>query len=247
MVITEALALGHDIMLIIADKLMRSPLLLLKQQGSIFPCEYCWLRSTVIDFPYQGGTKARHVYLFNNSCVPKTKADVQAHLEGLENKTEMQRKGYTGVSSLYSVPNFNTVIAVCCEYMHSMCLGCLKKLLALTFDLGAVNGVVKCHLRVAQANISVLNTCLAKAKSLSEFNRRLRIIDFANIKAEELRNLGLAYGLFIVLKLPSGGGLSEIWKRFIFLFIAYVCLSDDELSALRSQFDLRAFALQFEK
>ena len=247
MVVKQIRDLGHKLYLIVADKPMRACILQQKQQGSPFPCEYCWLRSTVRDYPYKDRTRARHVYLYDQSCVPKTKANVVEHLRQMEGMTELQCKGYVGYSFLFNIPDFDPIIGVCAEYMHSICLGCIKKLLALTFNLGNVGGVVQRHLRVAQVDVAVLNNALATVHSVSEFNRRVRALDFANVKGEELRNFGLVYGFVIIVNLPGNGELAEIWKRFMFIFRAYVCLSDEELTKLKNKFDLRAFTLQFEK
>lgn len=60
-------------------------------------------------------------------------------LERIENGEELcldELKGIVGRSVLLDIPEFNYVYDAPAEYMHLTCLGVIKRLILLTFDVG---------------------------------------------------------------------------------------------------------------
>jgi hypothetical protein len=62
--------------------------------------------------------------------------------------------------------------------MHNVCLGVVKLLFTLTFDVGQSR--IK---RVRRIKVTELNERISTVKTPSEFSRRSRTIDYSNYKA----------------------------------------------------------------
>ena len=89
---------------------------------------------------------------------------------------------------MFDIPDFDIINDVPNEYMHNVCLGVVKLLFLLTFDVGVsrIKGIR--HQIVTQ-----LSEKLLAVKNPSEFSRRTQIIDFANFKAQEWQNFFLFF------------------------------------------------------
>ena len=96
------------------------------------------------------------------------------------------RKGINGVSELYNYPGFDYINSIPTEYMHSICIGLVKRLLELTFNVG------KNRYRITTRKLSPpakYNYEMKSQKVPREFSRRSRNLDFGVLKAQEMRNI----------------------------------------------------------
>lgn len=69
----------------------------------------------------------------------RSRQTIDMIIEKLKRNEELsidEAKGFVGISVFLDVPDFNFVYDSPCEYMHCACLGVVKRLLMLTFDVG---------------------------------------------------------------------------------------------------------------
>ena len=120
---------------------------------------------------------------------PRTRNSILNIVERIENNEKLsldEEKGVVGRSLLLDLPDFNYVYDAPAEYLHSGCLGVVKKLTELTFDVG------ENRTRVTKRKLSstkTFNELMLKTKVFKEFPRRARRLDFAVFKGQEFRNL----------------------------------------------------------
>ena len=79
--------------------------------------------------------------------------------------------------------------------MHLTCLGVVKRLISLTFNVGeSRKRVTKRKL----SEVSDFNKMISTEQVVREFSRRLRNMDFGVMKAQEFRNIILFYFILVV-------------------------------------------------
>lgn len=100
--------------------------------------------------------------------------------------------------------------------MHNVCLGVVKLLFLLTFDVGVsrIKGI-------RRQKVTQLSEKLLTVKNPSEFSRRTRIIDFANFKAQEWRNLILFYFPLVISSIQERKNEKQLWLLLAFIVRAY--------------------------
>ena len=101
-----------------------------------------------------------------------------------------EAKGIRGRSPFLAIPYFNIVKHMPCEYLHSTCLGVCKRLVELTFQVGA-NRHRNTKRKLSSA--ASFNLEMAKIKVVHEFSRRVRELDFAVMKGQEFRNIAIFF------------------------------------------------------
>ena len=115
--------------------------------------------------------------------------------EESEELTRDERVGIVGTSLLLSQPHFNMIKGLPAEYMHSVCLGIVRRLLELTFKIGQ-----------SQESLSKRTLCppvlynskICYIRVPREFNRRGRFMDLSIMKAQEMRNILLFFFPLII-------------------------------------------------
>ena len=83
-------------------------------------------------------------------------------------------KGIIGASIFLDIEGFDFINDIPCEYLHSVCLGVIKRLLELTFSLGDK------RIRVTTRKLSkpkTYNDVIKAVKCPREFSRRSRSLD----------------------------------------------------------------------
>ena len=144
--------------------------------------------------------------------------------EDMDPLTKDDLKGIIGKSLLLDWDCFDFVIQLPTEYMHLVCLGVVKRLTELTFNVG-IN-----RTRITKRKLSStkeFNSLMEKTKSVEEFSRRLRELDFAVYKAEEFRNLILFFVPHVLECLEPSAKERELWLYLCFMIRACV-LPDNE-------------------
>ena len=140
-------------------------------------------------------------------------------LEQNSHISPMDAKGIVGRSPLLALENFNFVIDVPCEYLHSMCLGVCKKLVILTFDVGFKQPR---NTKRKLSPISAFNVQILIIKFPFEFARRARSLDFSVLKGQEFRNIGLFFFPLVINCIDDSEPERKIWLLFSFMLRACV-------------------------
>ena len=123
-------------------------------------------------------------------------------------------KGVVGRSLLLDIDYFDLVNDSPTEYMHLACLGVVKRLTELTFNVG-LN-----RTRITKRKLSStkqFNALMALTKVLFEFSRRSRDLDFSVYKAEEFRNLILFFFPHVLSCIEEDAKERELWLYLAFM------------------------------
>lgn len=129
------------------------------------------------------------------------------------------RKGIVGKSPFLTLEYFDIVLDIPCEYLHSGCIGVVKRLVCLTFNVGIT------RTRITTRKLtppSVFNLLMAKIKVVREFGRRARNLDFSVFKAQEYRNLALFFFPIIVDCIEEEAKERRLWLLLAYLLRACV-------------------------
>ena len=129
---------------------------------------------------------------------------------------------------LLELEYFNFLYCIPAEFMHLVCLGCVKRLLELCFAVGE-----SCPRNITRKLTSTaqFNKLISSVKVPSEFSRRIRDLDFAVYKGEEFRNL-ILFLFPVVLECLE----QEVKEKRVWLLLAYIIrgtiIPEDEYSCL---------------
>ena len=99
-------------------------------------------------------------------------------------------KGIVGRSLFLDIEYFDFTNNIPEEYMHSACLGLVKRMIELTFNVG------DSRTRITTRRLSsptVYNSLMRGIKVPREFSRRVRQLDFGVLKAQEFRNIVIIF------------------------------------------------------
>lgn len=220
---------------LIADSQKRSVCKNTLGHSSYFPCEYCFARGVAVATGNNNKKKITWPASTANA-EPRTATKIREivnRLESDEQLTPLEKKGVKGRSIFLDmdVDNFCYVRDIPAEYLHSSCLGLIKKLVELTFALGESRS------RITNRPLtkpSVFNALMAFIKSPREFSRRARDLDFAVFKGAEFRNLALFYFPIINQCIEEGEGERKLWLYLAYMLRACV-IPDCEYSHVNKQ------------
>ena len=124
-------------------------------------------------------------------------------------------KGIKGRSVLLDQPDFDMIGDIPSEYMHLMCLGVVKRMVELTFNVGDNRPRITNRKRSSPIMYNIRIRCILVPR---EFSRRCRNLDFAVFKAQEYRNIILFFFEIVVECIE----LEFVKERKLWLNIAYV-------------------------
>ena len=140
-------------------------------------------------------------------------------------------KGIKGKSLLLYQPSFNVVKDVPTEYMHLICLGVVRRMIELTFNVGENRE------RKLKRKLSLCTTFNDMIKSIQvprEWGRRCRNLDFGVMKAAEFRNLLLFFFPIIIDCIPDNCKKEKkVWLHLVYMVRACV-ISNDEYRNVNS-------------
>ena len=139
-------------------------------------------------------------------------------------------KGVVGRSVLLDLDSFDFVNGVPTEYMHLGCLGVVKRLTELTFNVGLNRS------RITKRKLSStkeFNALMAKTKVVFEFSRRSRDLHFSVYKAEEFRNMILFFFPHVLSCLEKNAKERELWLYLAFMIRSCI-LPDNEFFNLNT-------------
>lgn len=153
---------------------------------------------------------------------PRTKEKVLEIVEKLEQGIEMshfERKGIKGRSLLLNLERFRYVSGVSTEYMHSVALGLVKRMLELCFSVGETRTrSVKRQLTPPDE----FNEIMKNIKVSRESSRRARKLDLAVLKAQEMRNILIIYFPVITQCLKGFDKEIRLWELLAFMIRACI-------------------------
>lgn len=152
-----------------------------------------------------------------------------------------ERKGIKGKSNLLQQENFRFIDSVSAEYMHSFCLGVVKRLVLLTFNVGEKRETL------SQRKLSdpeMFNKAVKSIQSVRECSRRFRNLDPSLLKAQEYRNIVL-FLFAVVVKCIDENYPKE---RLIWLYTAYLVracvIPNDEFELIKRE-DVKKISKKF--
>ena len=157
--------------------------------------------------------------------------DIVRKIENNENLSIDEAKGITGRSLLLDIPGFNFVYDSPTEYLHCACLGVIKKLVELTFNVGTNRP------RVTKRKLSspiTFNILMSSIKVPKESSRRARDLDFAVFKGEEFRNIALFYFPLVLECIEENAKDRQCWLYIGFLMRSS-CIPSEEFANLNLQ------------
>ena len=143
--------------------------------------------------------------------------EIVTKIESNELLSPQEKKGIKGRSIFLDIPYFHFVRDFPVDYLHGVCLGLIKKLVMLTFDVGVY------RVRNTTRKLSKpadFNALMETVKTPRESSRRARDLDFAVFKGAEFRNLSLFYFPFIIQCIEEDEEEIKLW-----LYLAYMIRS----------------------
>lgn len=164
----------------------------------------------------QNKTKKSHIVW--PSCTmhgdPRTMEKVLEIIEKIERNeiSKEEAKGIIGRSPLLSLENFDMIRDTPAEYLHSTCLGVVKRVTELTFSVGEKRPTA-CKRKLCSP--AVFNKLMSSVKVVRECSRRIRELDFSVMKGQEFRNI-IVFFFPLVIKSISNSTEKKIW-----LLLAY--------------------------
>ena len=143
--------------------------------------------------------------------------DIVDKIERQEAQTIDECKGIVARSLFLELPYFNFVYDSPAEYLHSGCLGVVKRLVEVTFNVGVKRQ------RITTRKLTLTKTfdlLMLQTKVTREFSRRARKLDFSVFKGQEYRNLILFFFVLVIECIEEGAKERNLW-----LYLAYMMRS----------------------
>lgn len=168
--------------------------------------------------------------------------EIVSKIENGETLSIDEAKGIVGRSLLLDIPDFNYVYDVPGEYLHCGCLGVIKKLVELTFNVGTK------RTRVTKRKLSsthAFNALMSLIKVPREFPRRCRDLDFSVFKGAEFRNLALFYFPVVLECIEESAKDRNLWLYIAFM-LRSACIPSEEFSELKIT-DIEHYCQEFYK
>ena len=178
---------------------------------------------------------------------PRTKENTLQIVNLIEQNVQLttpdEAKGIVGKWPLLKLENFNFVLDVPTEYLHSFCLGSVKRTVELTFQ---VSTTTRPRITTRKLTLpSVFNSLICNVKVPCEFPRRVRILDFLVWKGQEFRNLTLFFFPVVIDCLEENAEERRLW-----LLLAYklrACVVPDEEFDIVDKSDILYCCAEFYK
>ena len=217
---------GKHICQFLGDNQKRSTALNSLGHASWYPCEYCFSRGVPLKIKTGHNTSKTKITWPASTAngEPRTRDKIENILENIEHLGPRERKGVVGPSALLRLPNFDIVRDTPCEYLHSTCLGVIKRSVSLTFSVGE-SRPRKTNRKLS--NPSQFNVLMLKIKLPKESSRRARELDFAVLKGAEFRNLAIFFFPLILECIEDGEEEREMWLCLAYMVRACIVPSEE--------------------
>ena len=170
--------------------------------------------------------KTNILWPFSTMNAPnRSRSSILKIVAEIENKGKLshdEAKDIVGRSHLLGLEYFNFVYDSPAEYMHSGCLGVVKRLVALTFNLGGKKGGNN-----KTASPDAFNKLMMSTKVTKECSRRARKLDFAVFKAQEFRNIGIFFFIHVIDCIEIGSNEINLWLHLAYMLRSAVIPSQE--------------------
>ena len=134
-------------------------------------------------------------------------------------------KGIKGKSLFIEQPYFHLITDIPCEYMHTTCLGVVKRLVTLTFTVGENRE------RITKRKLSppkLYNDLIRDIQVPREFPRRCRTLDFGVMKAVEFRNVLIFFFPIVLNCIPDEFEKEKtMWLHLVYMIRACLIPNDE--------------------
>lgn len=231
-IVRDLNASGLRLVAVVADKVMRAKIGCHMAATGYFCCEKCELRgrqNTAVG-------RKKPVYVGLRAAL-RTDRGVRQMAENLESvKLDDDRLGVTGYSPLLRLQGYNAVLSMPQDFMHSWCLGVLRRTWRLCF-VNAATFQGKLNLQHVGDRICGL---LSRHSVPREFSRRTTKLEAAVLKASQWLNVAVHLFPLILEELEfvrNAGRARDVWALLSFLLRAYL-LNDEEYGRVRAKYDL---------
>ena len=134
--------------------------------------------------------------------------DITSKIENNETLSLDEAKGIVGRSLFLDIPYFIFLEDIPTEYLHSVCLGCVKRLIELTFNVG------ESRQRNTTRKLSLasdFNKLMSKVLVFRECSRRARALDFSVMKGQEFRNIVLFFFPLVIECIQENAKERRVW------------------------------------
>ena len=217
---------GKHICQFLGDNQKRSVALNSLGHASWHPCEYCFARGVPLKTKTGDGKNKTKITWPASTAggEPRTREKIEDILENIEHLGPKERKGVVGPTALLDLPNFDIVRDTPCEYLHSTCLGVVKRTVSLTFSVG------ESRPRLTKRKLSdpaQFNELMLNVKMPKESSRRARELDFAVLKGAEFRNLAIFFFPLVIECIEEGEEERELWLCLAFMVRACIVPSQE--------------------
>ena len=190
-------------------------------------CEYCEVKAVYITD--KDKKKGHLAWPSSTANGPRrTIENILEITEKIRNGEELsrdERKGFWGTSHLLHQDNFHFIYNIPTEYMHSGCIGVVKRLIELTFHVGENRD------RITKRKLSdplEYNIKISFIQVTREFSRRIRNLDFGVLKAQDLRNIILFFYPIVIQCIQDDFTKEKkTWLQLAYIFRACILPNDE--------------------
>ena len=161
----------------------------------------------------------------------RTMEKVLEIVEKIENNETLsldEAKGIIGRSLFLDIPYFNYLLDITVEYLHGVCLGVVKKLLELTFNVG---GNRQRNTTRKLSDVSQFNELMCLVLLPRECSRRARKLDLTVMKGQEYRNIILFYFVIVIDCIEENAKERRVWLLLAYM-IRMCVLPNEEYEVL---------------
>ena len=172
----------------------------------------------------EGGNKSHIVWPYSSSInqKPRTNGEIREIVIRIENNEILspeEKKGIVKRSPLLDIHYFNFVRDVPVDYMHAVCIGVVKRLIELTFNVGEPRARVTTR---KLSSTELFNALMQATKLPHECSRRARDLKFAVMKATEFRNILIFFFPHVLQCIEPDAKERKVWLLLVYLVRACI-------------------------
>lgn len=130
-----------------------------------------------------------------------------------------EAKGIKGRSLFLDIPYFNVTRDIPVEYLHGLCIGVVKRLTELTFNVGEAR---QRNTTRKLSSVDQFNKLIVLVLMPRESSRRARNLDFSVWKGQEFRNLTLFHFKIVLNCIQPDAGERKLWLLLAYMVRACV-------------------------
>ena len=150
--------------------------------------------------------------------------EISNRIDEGESLSHDEAKGIVGRCLFLDIPYFCVIEDIPVEYLHCCCLGVVKRLICLTFNVGESR---QRNTTRKLSSTDLFNKLMLLVQSPREYSRRARTLDFSVIKGQEYRNYILVFFPIIVNCIEEDAEERKVWLILAYMIRACV-LPDNE-------------------